>query len=643
LVGIIALLGVSYACLPLVLAGLIKQTLSAWGLSDVQVSVGYPAWRGIRLHKLQFTTRAGAQQVFCVFTDVEVGYQVTDLVMGTVTHIRVPVAMARVHPVPGVTPAVKSIAVLPLAALISGKWLSQLPVRELLVEQLSVEVSMPADGVYSLQLSGQLRDEQLQVNGDIHLPLPQQKPLAFSLNAQHTGEARLLIAAAKAAAPMLALSVNPVSGDPDSIDPKRIELDGLLTAKLDRLLPMLVPWLTGAQWAAGLEGDLNSRWQMQVNESHWQATGEAKVQRLGGHWRELVLPRGELTTKFDADPQQAILQATLRTAEQAVVLEAKGLHQFANGDGHADLRLRPVQFSDAGFVLSRFLKDWPYPFDITAGLVSGSGRLVWQQAVDLHGIVQLEKLGGYYKQVAFAGLNGEVALEWINSKGAGLRTSKDAQLRVDVVDVGFPVEKIAMRFALAPHPRTVMPLVRVQQFNAQLLGGQARSGPFELDFGREKNTFVVQLEQIGLNEIMKLEQQQGLAGSGMLDGQIPIEISSAGIVVSQGQLSARAPGGSIRYTPTAKVAALAQSNPSVNIVVKALSNFQYHLLDVKTDYQPGGELNLQVRLQGKNPDWQEGQPVHLNLNLEENILTLLRSLQMSDDISERVRKRYQTK
>ena len=644
LVGIIALLGVSYACLPLLLAGLIKQTLSARGLSDVQVSIGYPAWRGIRLHKLQFTARAGAQQVFCELTDVDVGYQVKDLVMGTVTHIRVPVAMVRLHPVPGVTPAVKSIAALPLAAMVSGKWLSQLPVRELLVEQLSVDVRTPADIVYSLQLSGQLREAQVQVNGDIHLPPPQQKPLAFSLSAQHTGEARLLIsAAAKAAAPMLALSVNPVSSDRDSIDPKRIELNGLLTAKLDRLLPMLAPWLTGAQWATVLEGDLNSQWQVQINNSHWQVTGDAKVQRVGGRWRELVLPRGELTTKFDADPKRVTLQATLRVAEQAVVLEAKGLHQFANGDGHADLRLRPVQFSDAGFVLSRLLKDWPYPFDITAGRVRGNGRLVWQQVVDLQGIVQLEKLGGSYKQVTFAGLSGEVALERIDSKGVGLRTSKNAQLRVDVVDVGFPVEKIAMQFALAPHPRTVVPLVRVQQINAQLLGGLARSGPFELDFGREKNTFVVQLEQIGLNEIMKLEQQQGLAGSGLLDGQIPIEISSAGIVVTQGQLTARAPGGSIRYTPTAKVAALAQSNPSVNIVVKALSNFQYHLLDVNTNYQPGGELNLQVRLQGKNPDWQEGQPVHLNLNLEENILTLLRSLQMSDDISERVRKRYQTK
>ena len=141
---------------------------------------------------------------------------------------------------------------------------------------------------------------------------------------------------------------------------------------------------------------------------------------------------------------------------------------------------------------------------------------------------------------------------------------------------------------------TVAPLVRVRQFSAQLLGGQARSGPFELDFGREKNTFVVQLEQIGLNEIMKLEQQEGLAGSGMLDGQIPVEISSEGIMVTRGQLSARAPGGNIRYTPTAKVAALAQANPNVDIVVKALSNFQYHLLDVNTDYQPDGDLSLRL-------------------------------------------------
>jgi len=637
LAGIIALLGVTYACLPMILTGLVKHTLSARGLSDVEVSVGYPDWRGIRLHKLQYTAIAGERHIFSQLTDVDVEYHVTELLTGTVARIRVPVAVVRVYPAADIAPSVETIAALPLAALVSGQWLSQLPVRELVLEQLTVDWRTPSDAVYTLQVSGHIRDAVAQVNGEIRLPMPQKNQLVFSLSAHKTGEARLSLSPAdKAAEPMLGLAVNKVA-----ITQNQIELNGVLNAKLDTLLPVLVPWLALADWASGLAGDLNSQWQAQVKDSHWQVAGEARVPGLSGWWREQPLPPGELNARFEADPQRATAQTTLRVIDGAVVLEANGMHQFTTGNGHADLKLVPVVFSDADFVLSRLLKDWPYSFDITGGRVSGSGRLVWQQAVDLHGIVHLDKLGGHYKQVAFAGLSGKVALERINSKGEGLRTSKDAQLHVDVVDVGFPVEKIDVRLALAPHPRTVAPLVRVRQFNAQLLGGQARSGPFELDFGREKNTFVVQLEQIGLNEIMKLEQQEGLVGSGMLDGQIPVEISSEGIMVTRGQLSARAPGGNIRYTPTAKVAALAQANPNVDIVVKALSNFQYHLLDVNTDYQPDGDLNLQVRLQGMNPDWQAGQPVHLNLNLEENILDLLRSLQMSTDISERVRKLYQ--
>jgi len=97
----------------------------------------------------------------------------------------------------------------------------------------------------------------------------------------------------------------------------------------------------------------------------------------------------------------------------------------------------------------------------------------------------------------------------------------------------------------------------------------------------------------------------------------------------------------IQYGPPAKIAALAESNTSVGMMVKALSNFQYQVLDVKSDYKAGGDLLLQVRLEGKNPDWQRGRPVNLNLNLQENIPALLRSLQLSDEISEQVRKRYQ--
>ena len=641
LAGIIALLGLCYASLPWVLVGLIKHNLAARGLSDIKLRVDHPNWHGIRLHSLAFTAIAGEQQFFCEVPNVEVTYHLMELVTGTVARIRVPVVAVRIQSAAGSAPFGQTTA-LPLATLLSGQWLSQLPVRELLLEQLSAEARTPADTVYTLQLSGELRDAQLQVNGDIRLPKPAQRPIVFSINAQHTGEVRLLVSSIdQTATPMLDLRVNPVAVDKDSLKQDPIDLNGVLTAKLDTLVPMVLPLLGAADWKAGLEGYLKSHWQAKVTDSHWQVTGEAAVHALGGRWRDQVLPRGELTSKFDVDSQRVTLSSTLRVAEQAVVLETKGVHQFASGDGHADLTLRPVVFSDAGFVLSRLRKDWPYPFDITAGRVSGSGRLVWQKAIvrqlEPQIFIKLNKLGGHYSNMIFAGLSGELALTY----GEGVRTSKDAQLHIDVVDIGFPVEKIDVRFALAPLPKTVLPLVRVQSFNAQLLGGTARSGPFELNFGRDKNAFVVQLEQIGLNDIMKLEQQEGLEGSGVLDGQIPIEISSKDIFVTHGQLSARKPGGVIRYTPTPKVAALAQSNASVGMMVKALSNFRYQVLDVISNYKPGGDLTLQVRLEGKNPDWQRGQPVNLNLNLHENIPALLRSLQLSEDITERVRKRYQ--
>jgi hypothetical protein len=661
LAGIIALLGVTYACLPMVVAGLVKHTLSARGLSDVQVNVGYPGWRGIRFDKLQFTAIAGEQHIFCQLTDADVEYHITELLAGTVARIRVPVAVARLHPAPDIAPSVQTIAALPLAALVSGQWLSQLPVRELLLEQLTVNWRTPSDAVYTIHLTGNIRDAEAQVSGEINLPTPQRNQAAFSFIARKTGEARLLLSPSEnSAEPMLELAVNKVS-----IDQNQIEVNGVLNTKLNTLVPMLEPWLAVVDWTSGLEGDFKSQWQavlprespddevrrtlqpLHGNGSNWQVVGEARVHDLSGRWREQQLPRGELYAKFESDPQRATVQTTLSAADHAVVLEANWLHQFTTGNGHADLKLVPVVFTDSGFVLSQLLEHWPYSFDITSGRLSGTGRMVWQtsrsadasrqRALDQKLFLHLDKIGGRYKEVTFQGLSTEATL----ANGDVFHTTKEAQLSVDLLDVGFPIENIDVRFQLASDPKRREAIVRIQKFATELLGGRAHSEPFQFDFGRDKNQFMVQLEQISLNDIMKLEQQEGLQGTGVLDGQLPIEITREGIEVRHGQLSVRAPGGDIRYLPTEKVLTLAQANPSVKMIVEALSNFQYDVLDVISDYKPEGDLTLQIHLEGKNPDWQSGQPVHLNLNLEENIPALLRSLQLSDEITERVRKSYQ--
>lgn len=554
LAGIVALLGLTYAGSPWIVAGLVRHNLSAWGLRDVRVSVGYPGWRRLRLHQLRFSTIAGAYEFSGQATDVDVEYRLAGLLAGTVARIRVPVAVVRVGQTTGKAMPVRTITALPLATLLSGQWLSQLPMRELSLEQVNIDARTASNAVYTISLSGNIGEDGAQVNGVAILPKPQQNQLALSFAARKTGEARLSVSSSvNVARPMLEWTVDKVASERESI-----EISGSLHAKLQALAATLKPWLTGMDWVSGIEGQLDTRWQALVPAA---ASGDA-------------------------------IRLTLQQ------LHGKGSNWDVAGEAS----------------------------------VHGIGSPRREQPLS----VKLVKLGGHYKKMALVGLNAEAAM----AIGDGLRTTTDARFKVELLEVGFPIKNIAARFQLAQHTRTREPIVRIKNLGAELLGGRAYSELFELHLGQDKNRFVVQLEGIGLNDIMQLEQQEGLQGTGMLDGNIPVEITRDGIRVVQGRISARAPGGNIRYLPTGRVLSLTRSNPGMKMAVDALSNFQYHKLDVTVDYRPEGKLALQVRLEGKNPDWQSGQPVNLNLNLEENIPALLRSLQLSGEITERVRKYY---
>ena len=58
----------------------------------------------------------------------------------------------------------------------------------------------------------------------------------------------------------------------------------------------------------------------------------------------------------------------------------------------------------------------------------------------------------------------------------------------------------------------------------------------------------------------------------------------------------------------------------------ALSNFEYDSLTSGVTYTEDGEMSLQMRLSGLNPEIDPTQPYVLNLNLEQNLLQMLKSL-----------------
>jgi len=88
---------------------------------------------------------------------------------------------------------------------------------------------------------------------------------------------------------------------------------------------------------------------------------------------------------------------------------------------------------------------------------------------------------------------------------------------------------------------------------------------------------------------------------------------------------------------------MAANDTATRMAMQILSDFRFKLLHIVADYQPDGELALMIELKGNNPDYEKGRPVEFNFNIEENVLKLLQSLRMADEISESIEKKVQKK
>ena len=386
--------------------------------------------------------------------------------------------------------------------------------------------------------------------------------------------------------------------------------------------------------------------------TEWRTRGVLDAHNLSAHIGAHLLKPAQLHAAFESDAQQFTSQARLTAVNGAAVVNAAVSHRIADGTGNVRAVLEPVTFGETGVTLKRLFDRPPYPLELNAGQMRAITELSWRReryrdhqlvVVDEHVAANFQDLGGSYQDITFSGVSASVDVADLDTP----RTTEPVQLKAAIVNLGVLIENVQGTAHLVTETVSGQPVITLTQLSAELLGGTATSERIEWSPVRERSTFGVRLEHLELAEIMKLEQQEGLEGSGVLDGYLPIELSAAGLALQGGAVQARSPGGTIRYRPEASVATLAKSNPGVALVLGALSDFRYDSLNVRADATPAGDLRLALQLKGANPSWQSGRPVHLNLNVEENIPDLLRSLRIAGEVSEelgkRVQERYQQK
>lgn len=302
-------------------------------------------------------------------------------------------------------------------------------------------------------------------------------------------------------------------------------------------------------------------------------------------------------------------------------------------------------FFRAGNPLQKTLSDWPTLVEFNNGRLGGQASIRLPNAAPLQfsGRITGSGLGGIINRSELAKLDFT----------AFFRLDHGNQLRLDIpkltvgeLDPGVPIQQLTLLESSYSGflDRLLEGTATWQSIRGQLLGGE-----FTLHANRIRldtdNRLQLQLSGIQLQEALAQYPAEGLNGQAIIDGTLPLLVSAQGVFVEQGQLQARQPG-TLQFQ-SEQIRAMGRSNPGMQLVAEALEDFHFNVLSSKLDYEPSGKLLFNIRLEGKNPAVENGRPIHLNLNLEEDLPALLASIQLgnhvSETIQERIRQRLQNR
>ncbi|NTV06522.1 MAG: hypothetical protein HGA59_08460 [Chlorobiaceae bacterium] len=181
------------------------------------------------------------------------------------------------------------------------------------------------------------------------------------------------------------------------------------------------------------------------------------------------------------------------------------------------------------------------------------------------------------------------------------------------------------------HNRTNMNTVALSDFSAGFLDGTVAIGHIDYDMAKKEGETMLQVNNIPLQKLLDMQGTKKIYATGNLRGNIPVKMKNDVFEIRDGGMNAEQ-SGQIIYATTPEERAAA--NQGLRTTYEALSNFLYVHLVSSINMAPDGKSIITIQLKGTNPDFQNGRPIELNLNVEQNLLDLMRSLSISTNVEQ---------
>lgn len=378
----------------------------------------------------------------------------------------------------------------------------------------------------------------------------------------------------------------------------------------------------------------------ETTKAGWAAQGTISVAGLNPEQGSWWPSTSDWAITFFTDQNSIRADLRVDTPAHAEFMTARIEQPLQQAQGVMHGVIGPLTFNDTDRRFSRIIMGLPPSTDLTDGTftavvdASWSGgfpdRINKMTAVSATAKVVAEKLSGHYSDYAVKGLSTRLVL---STQGfESIVMTQPASVFVGTVESGVDVADLTASYQIRWKLSEDLPIIDIRDFRCEIFGGTISSPGSVVDLAKLPAATTFTLQNLDLAKIFSVEQQKGLQGTGTLHGTIPVTITADGIIVKDGMLEAQPPGGTIRYASTPEPSkTISESDRQLQLVAQTLNNFQYSLLRVGVEYDETGMLDLNARLEGRNPDLRNTPLIHFNLTVQEHIPTLLKSLRMVED------------
>ena len=368
--------------------------------------------------------------------------------------------------------------------------------------------------------------------------------------------------------------------------------------------------------------------------------GEGRVKFTGD-----AIPRLPMTglVNYADGSFQGTATTTLPLADDTPIEIA---YRFKDGQGTADVNIPELRFLPKGLQPQYLVSALKGKLAEVEGLVEANIKLAFApgQPLQSSGTAKIIDMNFGTLPGPLTGVNTEMQFSnMFPPQSQGRQT-----LTVDKFDPGFPLENGVIEFEMIPDG------VKVYSARWPLGDGFFSLDPFEWLYSNEVNRVVMRIENVSIGEFLKDVGDGALTATGDIEGTLPIVMSGIDVRVENGELWVK-DGGVIQYkskqldsisdldgTNERAVAAMRAGNYR-DAAFEALKNFEYQELRVKIDGALDGPIDVFLKADGKNEDVLGGQPFLFNINLQGELLNILRSFNTNAQIKSELLRRGLTK